>query len=303
MSTQYLRFSARTAAPQRSSLLERLLAGADGAAAVVDWRNDAFRLIAPQSQCMPSLGAAALYASCGAVAAAWAFLATPVHYIVEISNVRMAPHGILSLGLADAELLARDFNRVWHDAGLCLKAGTRGELFCLADRPMPAATRDPENALDRHIENFLPSGADSAGPRRLMSEIEMWLFDHTVNRNRIAAGAPAVNGLWLWGGGAPLTSMPPVTGWAAGSDPFFGSFANEMAPQEERPGVIVLAAEPGTEAWGEAETRWLAPAVDGLRSGRLSRLELSAGNRSFSVSARWSRRFWRRRHPWWEFYA
>ena len=106
MSTQYLRFSARTAAPQRSSLLERLLAGADGAAAVVDWRNDAFRLIAPQSQCMPSLGAAALYAGCGAVAAAWAFLATPVHYIVEISNVRMAPHGILSLALADAEILA-----------------------------------------------------------------------------------------------------------------------------------------------------------------------------------------------------
>ncbi len=50
MSAQYFRFSARTPAdPRRSLLLEQLLARADTCAASSDWRLDAFRVIAPQA--------------------------------------------------------------------------------------------------------------------------------------------------------------------------------------------------------------------------------------------------------------
>jgi hypothetical protein len=241
------------------------------------------------------------------------FLATPVHYLAEMTNVRLAADGILVLRPMEAENLADDFNRVWHDAGVRVIAGPSAELYCIFDRPLRATTHDPEEMLDRHIDSYLPGGEDAPRLRRLMSEIEMWLFDHGVNRGRLADALLPVNGLWLWGGGPTLDSMPPVYGWAAGgADPFFKLFgeadrataASARTGAGERraanPAVIVVAESPGADGWREIEARWLEPALEQLRSRRLARLDLSAGARCYRVSARWTRRFWRRPRPWWE---
>jgi hypothetical protein len=296
--------------------LERLLTRADECITAVDWRADAYRSIAPHAQSMPGVGAAALCAAHGVVEGAWVFLATPVHYVAELSNVRLAADGILALRQSEADALADDFNRVWHDAGTRLIAGRAAELFCVFDRAAPAATRDPEELLDRHIESYLPQGADAPRLRRLMSEIEMWLFDHQVNRARMTHAQLPVNGLWLWGGGPTLRAMPRAEGWAAGTDPFFKLFARAAAGTDDvgaddagaddagaddtNAAVIVVAEAPGAPGWGQVESRWIRPALEQLRLRRLARLDLSAGDRCYRVSSRWSRRFWRRRRPWWE---
>ena len=305
MSSHYFRFTHRSAAaPQRSPLLERLLAGADAGAAVTDWRADAFRVIAPQAGAVPGVGAAALYAERGRVDAASVFVATPVHYVAEMHNVRLAADGILSLRQSEADVLAADFNRVWMDAGIRLAAGRRAGLYCLIDQPVSVTTCDPEDVLDRHIADYLPSGAAAPRLRQLMSEVEMWLFEHSVNRTRLAEAAPVVNGLWLWGGGPALASLPPVNGWTAGDDVFFKAFASQPdLPGGAASGVVVIAAEPGTDGWHDAESRWLEGSVADLRSGRIARLDLSAGKRCFSVSRHWNWRFWRRHRPWWESFA
>lgn len=312
-STRYLRFTALGAASlQRSPLLERLLAGADAFVPTTDWRTDAFRVIAPAGTLMPGVAAAALYADLGAVRGASAFIATPVHYVAEMSNVRLAAAGVLSLRPAEARALEGDFERVWQDAGTRLLAGPGGALYCVTDRPMPAITRDPQQILDQHIEHHLPAGAAAPHLRRLMSEIEMWLFEHPLNRARIADGAPVVSALWLWGCGEVVSSLPPVDGWAAGDDPFFKAFAARpdtagaaVGSDEPAPGsgVAVIGATPGAAEWGDFESRWLERSVADLRSGRIARLELSAAERTFIVSARWRRRFWRRPRPWWESFA
>jgi hypothetical protein len=314
VSTHYFRFTSQVPGHrQRSLLLERLLARADVCRAVTDWRADAFRVIAPPMISVPGVGAAALYVDCGVVDAASVLIATPVHYVAEMSNVRLPADGILSLQQSEAEALAADFNRVWSDAGIRLLAGRGAALFCLADQPMAVTTCDPEDVVDRHIENHLPAGADAPRLRQLMSEIEMWLFEHAVNRGRISDGVPEVKGLWLWGCGPALTSLPRVDGWTAGDDPLFKAFA--LSPDGPRvaaaappgasaaPGVAVIASEPGTNEWREDESRWLERSVADLGAGRIARLDLSAGNRCFSASARWSRRFWRRPRPWWESFA
>ena len=314
MSTHYYRFTRGAPHPQRSRLLERLLARADGSRAVMDWRRDAFGAIAPKSSSMPGVAAAALYADRGAVDGASVFMATPVHYVAEMSNVRLPADGILSLLQPEADALAVDFNRGWNDAGIRMLAGRSAGLFCVADAALKATTHDPEDALGRHIENHLPSGAAAPRLRQLMSEIEMWLFEHAVNRTRLSEGAAAVSGLWLWGGGPALRSLPAVDGWAVGEDPFFKAFAAQAegsraedlgwtAHTSATSGVAVTAAVPGTDAWRDVESRWLERSVAELTSGRLARLELSAGNRVFSVGPRWSWRLWRRRRPWWESFA
>jgi hypothetical protein len=323
VSAHYFRFVRRGAPSRhRSRLLERLLAGADASSTVGDWRAEAFRIIAAPMTAMPGVGAAALCAeqertaaaapapagvapagAGPAVAASSVFIATPVHYVADMSRVRLPADGILALHQPEAEALAVDFNRVWHDAGVRLIAGRHADLFCAADRPITVTTRDPEDVLDRSIENYLPTGAAAPRLRGLMSEIEMWLFEHAVNRARTAGGAPAVNGLWLWGGGPALASLPQVMGRTAGRDVFFRAFESRPGlPHASASAVLVIEAEPGTDQWRDAESRWLESSVAELAAGRIERLVLSAGTRCFSVGARWRRRFWRRLKPWWEFF-
>jgi hypothetical protein len=312
-STRYLRFTANSAAsPQRCLLLERLLARADASVPVDDWRADAFRVIASPGALMPGVAAAALYADCGAVPGATAFIATPVHYVAEMNNVRLSAAGVLSLSASEALALARDFDRLWQDAGIRLLAGRGGALYCVTDRPLPATTQDPQQIQGRHIADHLPAGPAAPRLRQLMSEIEMWLFEHPVNSTRSAAAAPAVNALWLWGCADVVSSLPPVEGWAAGDDPFFRAFGarpdtvrSADAADEPPPGsgVAVIDVAPGAAGWDDIESRWLERSVADLRSGTIARLELSAADRKFIVSARWRRRFWRRPRPWWECFA
>ena len=308
MSSQYFRFLSRSAEPRRSAFLEQLLARADAGRLVSDWRAEAFRVIAPQAL-WPGVGPAALCADGAAVDAAavhaaaadaaWVCLATPVHYVADMTSVRMPPGGILSLQQADAATLTLDFNRVWNGSGIRLVAGAAARLYGIFDQTLNVTTRDPQDVLERHIEEYLPAGADAPRLRQLMSEIEMWLFEHEVNSTRAHVGGPRVSGLWLWGGGAPLASLPRVQGWAAGDDVFFSAFKGEKSES----GVIVVSQAPGEVGWHDVESRWLKPAVALLRAGRLSRLEMSAGERCVTLSARAVRRFWRRRKPWWEFFA
>lgn len=298
MAARYLRFQLRVPEePGASPLLERLLARADESAAVKDWRAEAFSVIAPQTP-MPAIAAVVHRAAGGSGRDGWVFLATPVHYLAELSNVRFAGEGILSLDAAQAAALACDFNRVWSDAGVHLWAGSN-RLFCAFDRPLQVSTQDPDLARGRHLESFLPAGPDAARVRRLMSEIEMWLFDHAVNRVRLQRAQLSVSGLWLWGGGAPLAALPEVRGGAAGEDVFFDAFPQGGARAAD---VMVADAMPNTPAWADLEARWLSPTLADLSRGRLERLELSAGGRRFTISARWRRRFWRRTKPWWEYF-
>jgi hypothetical protein len=300
VSSQYFRFAARgPSEPRRSRFLERLVARSPPGVALSDWRADAFRIIAPQAACVPAVAAAALCADRGPVDAAWVCLASPVLYVAEISNVRLSGQGILTLAPEDAETLALHFNREWNDAGVRMSCGQAGRLYCLFDRALEVSTRDPHDVMDQRIEEYLPTGADAPRVRRLMSEIEMWLFTHALNSSRTAQGISPISGLWLWGGGVPLEALPKVQGWVAGEDVFFNAFSGEKSAG----GVIIAPQRPGSDEWPQAESRWLKPAVRQLRSGRLSQLYLSGAERCYSLTPGQVRRFWRRAKPWWESFA
>ncbi|HEX3951121.1 MAG TPA: hypothetical protein VHW95_14790 [Steroidobacteraceae bacterium] len=286
----------------RSALLERLLARADDSAPVKDWRADAFHVIAPQAACVPAVGPAVLCADRGATDLGWVCMAAPVHYVAEMSTVRLPQDGMLTLSPAGAETLAADFNRVWQDSGIRLATTRSAQLLCTFDRPLEVRTRDPREALGLEIEEFLPAGPDSGRLRQLISETEMWLFEHAANQTRTDLGLPAVNGLWFWGGGAPLSALPKVQGFVAGDDVFFNALG---AGQDEQfaSGVIATDGSPGTDRWHDAESRWLNAAVQQLKIGRIAQLRLSAEDRCLTLTARGLRRFWRRKRPWWEFFA
>jgi len=286
----------------RAPLLERVLARADRREAVPDWREQAYQLIAAAATRMPGIGAAALCAELGPIDGAAVFVASPVHCEAGMVSVRLPANGLIQLSAAEAVHLAQEFNRDFADGAQRLIAAPSGRLYCVLAASTTAVTCDPLAVCGRDIGVLLPAGPDGSRLRRLMSEIEMWLHEHALNRARLAQASVSITGLWLWGGGAPLAKLPQLAGWTAGSDVLFAAWpAVRTFPREPRSGVIVLDAEPGSELWQAPQEAWLKPALTALRAGRIRELEIGIGEQTLALRAAWSLRLWRRARPWWEY--
>jgi len=298
----YFRFAAHGSdAPQRSPLLERLLARTSQCVALQDWRSDAFRVLSFEAASMPAVAPAALKGVSPEVSGKWVCIATPLDLRAGMTNVTLPANGIVRLRPAESGMLAADFNRVFTGAGVRMAVARGDVLLCVFDRALEVATVDPEAVAGRDVFAFQPAGSDSAVLRRLMSEIEMWLFGHEVNRLRADAALQPVSGLWLWGGGPTIPMLPAVHGWTSGQDPFFAAFGEvTQFPSESGSGVVVSTVYPGSDGWDAMQGRWLSPAVEALKRGRIKRLDLSAGDKRLSVGADWNLKFWRRKRPWWE---
>ncbi len=287
----------------RAPELERLLAQASAPVSSTAWREDAYRVIAAGATA-PPVAAAALCASLGVVPGRWVCMASPVHLVAGMSNVTLPPDGVLEVGRDESAALAADFNREFDDPAIRLLAAPVG-LLCVFDRLLEVITHDPIEGVGRDVFGLQPAGPDAPRLRRLMSEMELWLFEHAVNRARAARGEAVITGLWLWGGGAMLTALPMVHGWTAGADPLFAAFGTLTEfPRERataaRAGVWVCGDPPGAAAWHAVEPRWLAPLSAALRAGDIERVRLSVADRVVSVERRIGWRFWRRAKPWWE---
>jgi hypothetical protein len=165
----------------------------------------------------------------------------------------------------------------------------------------------------------LPGGPAYAPWRQALSEAQILLHDHPLNKARQAAGKPAVNSLWPWGGGR---LPPPGTGrhdalWSG--DPVAAGVARLLGiAHAELPAGFVatsahhaLAIHDAMEspargadaiAWRDAleafESDWLAPALAALRSGRLDGLCLLApgelGSAELQVGRHDLWKFWRK---------
>lgn len=98
--------------------------------------------------------------------------------------------------------------------------------------PLQAVPRDA--ALGRSVQDVLPQGAAAPRWRKLLTEVQIAWHQQPLNERREAAGVPAINGIWLHGGGT----------WAA-------------LPQ--RPFVTIAAADPIVQGWGLASG--LAPSA------------------------------------------
>jgi hypothetical protein len=301
LSTVYIRFVVGGSPPQqRSPPIERLIARASMSSRVANWRAEAFGLVAPGVP-MPPVAVMALQGSADTVRTppgAWVCVATPVHLSAGMTHVIFPMDGILQLELADAAALAAGFNTVFDGAGMRLVVGRAASLIFVFDHAMDVVTCDPEAAVGQDVFGFQPAGAGAPPLRKLMSEIEMWLFDHPVNRQRTARALPPITGLWLWGGGVVDANIPALPVWAAGQDVFFGAFGD--ASRDTGSGVVILDDCPGSSTWPEVEQRWLRPAVAELRAGRIGHIHLSAAQRRFTITRALNWRFWRRARPWWQ---
>lgn len=292
----------------RDELLEKILARADtrtvaGAPAVLA----EFFGLAPQAVAVAPL---ARLADTGARDAGFWWRADPVHLVADRDQLVMAPQALLELSAEEAAALVQAFNRRYADEGWTLEAPNTRRWYLRAPSEWPCRSWDPAALAGQPVMEYLPQGAEGRKLRQLMNEVQMLFHEHPVNRVRATSGRPAVNSLWIWGGGrlpapsarAPariISNLPLVQGLArlAGRG-CEGWPAAALTPPTAGETLVALSFAEFDGDSRRLAAELLAPLWRCLRAGRCAALGFyPGGERFYLLTAGGARRFWRRRRP------
>lgn len=289
--------------PPRLPALERLLARAERVAAAPDWRRFVLERLGlgVDGDELPLGATVAAAAGLPAGNGTW-LLATPLHLLATLSDVRLHPAGPLPLDAARAAAIAAHVTAGCGDPGFAVHACGATLLAHFADA-LDVATMDPAPHAGRRIDVQLPRGRDGGRLRRRMTELQMLLHDAPA-----PAGEVPVNALWLWGAGRTAPAGRAAWPAVASDDAFVRALHRLDGERLDRPDARLVTwrlaslAEHG-DAFGRADAEWFGSLADDLSRGRVSRATLHFAGRAYALrpAQRW--RFWLKPRPWWELAA
>ncbi len=243
----------------------------------------------------------------------------PIHIDVGRDELLVGRAADALLTETEADGLAADADAVLREHEALLKRLRRDAWFVQTDRAWRLETVPLSAARGQPLGACLPTGADAARWRKVLTEIQVRWHQHAVNDAREQRGLQPVNGVWLHGGGAwaPLPRAPFATivsgdavlrGWAlAAGLPPAAIHDDDAAPDSNGDAVSLWTdlLEPASfESWGvwlerlrEIEVR-LGRLRDRAFGAGFDRIELVlCGRRSvrlLTLRKRDALRFWRR---------
>ena len=222
-----------------------------------------------------------------------AWFATPLHLIAGLTTLHLSADGVLRLSTDEARELTAAFASTFGNDGLALHALDDGSLLLAGLGACAAETVDPavlaEQAASQALASAQPVGEGAATLRALMTEIEMWLHDLPLNRQREAAGLLPIRSLWVWGGGAPHHAERQPAAAVAPVDAASDFIVRTRDPWARTCCRLAgLACEPL-----DLSAEFFARLAAELQRGEWSKLTLMTTDRAVSVcpSDRW--RWWR----------
>jgi len=250
------------------------------------------------------------------------WIATPLQLTAGLASVHLDLRGILRLPATELASLAADFGRTFGTSGFSLAPLATGELLLGTCGIAAVETLEPARCAGADLSQALPRGPAAAPLRRLMAEIEMWLYGLPLNETRRLRGAAPVTALWPWGAagrivrpvGGPRQVAPPAFGrdaWLEGLWRLQGSACRAL-PQDlhevlaaARAERTVLVVEGGAElqradhgsladAVARLDERFVSPALQALRRGELTALTLIVNDARTRVQRHSLLKFWRR---------
>jgi hypothetical protein len=294
--------------------LERLLARADRRArspsasacsALETWQLDLLHALhLPE---VPSAPCSALGAGLEPRPGTWLH-ADFVHVAAGLDQLVLVP-------LYDAQTLSDDARmqlvaalaeHVREDGFECFVARDQLLLHTAAELRVDTCALGPASRLP--LLDAMPQGEDAPQLRRLMTELQMRLHDHPVNRERERAGLLPANAVWLWGAGTQRAIPAPVTlTQVFGEHNFLRGLcraANLSCAALPADGAALLEQTAASSVvllnfatLQQLDARWLTPFERALNTGRLRELELTLDDIHLIARSihRW--RLWRRIQP------
>lgn len=260
----------------------------------------------------------------GVIDKGWWLRADPVHLEPERDRLILSDNYVLQLAPDEADRLVAEIMETYSADGWVLKAARPGRWYLKPPRAARILTTPLPQIVGRDIHPYLPQGKDGKAWHTVLNEIQILLHSAKVNAEREARGQLPANSLWFWGSGR-LPALPPVN-WAhvwshepvslalarlsqtpSGAVP--ENFA-EWLGQARAPGrhLMVLDQVRAAVSYGEdavwrefiqrLERDWIAPVLQAVRGGVIDHAELhDDAGRGFVLTARYARRWWRRRTP------
>jgi len=251
--------------------------------------------------------------------------ADPIHLQLQRDRVALMASDMLQLTQQDADHMVAALNAQFAVDGLVFEARAPQRWYVrVAHRPS-LVTQTITAAAGHDVHDVLPTGEDASAWRKIFNEIQMVLHALPVNEQRVDAGLPAINSVWIWGGGV-RTDVPGRPFNAVWSDDALtqslGAHADAHAarlPKDGAAWVDGARAQPAGEdrlivipdcaqsaaygdvgGWRDAMERldrsWIAPLVAALRNKLLERLVIvSPGIKAchrFELGRRSLSKFW-----------
>jgi len=207
----------------------------------------------------------------------------------------------LDIAPDEARQLVDGLNETFPDIGH-FQLGDAAHWYLDLAAPPRARFTPLADVVGRPVAMFMPEGEDARHWHRLINETQVWLHAHPVNAAREAEGRQTINSLWPWGHGLPvgqptltarrLVGHAPLLDGLAAAAGLAVDAAADAAILTEGVDTLLCDGTAGRAArdldlagWQAAlaylDQAWFAPALDGLRSGRIRHLELiSPGDRA-----------------------
>lgn len=253
--------------------------------------------------------------------------ADPVYLQAQREQLMLVDGSMLAISVEEAQDLVFALNQHFAQDGLRIWAAHPWRWYIGLAAAPSLSTSTLADVAGQGMNAYLPTGADSMWWHQRINEAQMLMHTHAVNTAREARGAPLVNSLWVWGGGAQqiLRKTPEFMYWAddsltrglalaAGAElahlPADASGLLSQLHQHHTHYVVLDSLRPATwyhdldarrAALQQLERLWIAPLLHAFYAGVVSKINLHAispqatQQAQLRTAARW--RFWRRRHP------
>ena len=254
----------------------------------------------------------------------WWLHADPVHLKADIDRLLLADTHWLDLQADEGDLIARELAGFLEERGWHLEAHPSGRWYLRVPPQRGLTTHALSEVVGRNIRDYLPEGEQGKAWVVALNEIQMFLHSAEGNQLREARGRPAINSLWLWGGGALPKASPQCYDAVYCDDPLSRGMARlGGVPSFPLPADLqevcdaggagaralivdqcllrpVMDADP--RAWDESvdefARRWLTPLRTAVRHGRITRASVyPCDGRSLCLSRRQELSFWKPVRP------
>jgi hypothetical protein len=189
----------------------------------------------------------------------WVCRADPIHLQPDQDRLLAFDFYHQPLHLVEAEAFITLFNDHFARDGLRLWLVEPNHWLLSVDQAPDIRTHPLSATLGRPIERFLPSGPDAGRWRSIMNEVQMLWHQSTSNQAREERAYPAVNGLWLSGGGYLPQAAPHQFAQVNGNSRLLTGIAQlaETRGGTQQTGTVHVLSAPGRAVLDADPVAWM----------------------------------------------
>jgi 2,3-bisphosphoglycerate-independent phosphoglycerate mutase len=138
-----------------------------------------------------------------------AFRCNLVYLEVRVPRVFMGDYSAGHISTEEATILVDELrDAIGSDEFRFFTGIAYRHLMLWKGGPTDLVTTPPHDILDREVIDYMPTGEGSRRIVKLMTDSQIFLKDHRINRERMSRGLAPANSIWLWGQGIKPVFRP-----------------------------------------------------------------------------------------------